>query len=402
MTGVGLGVWLVLLTLGILGGFEQDLERKIIGAHAHLEAQSPRQTPFAYTPALQARVAQLRQRPELPLVADAVFVAGEVAIASPTQYTAALMSGVDPIRAPDVLGVLGSLDAAALEALEADATSLPTHPPMLIGREMARSLGVRRGDRVRVISPTLEVLSPLGPTPKSRPFVVAGIFASHMYEHDAHSAYVSLPAARRFLELQADQISSIGLQCKEPRDTPLVRQAWDAATAIAAAGAPTAQAAPALRLIDWRERNQTLFAALNLESRVAFVVLIFIVLVASFSIVNTLTMSVLERQRDIAILKAMGAHDVSIVKIFVMQGLLIGGVGTGVGGLLGIGSLAMLQWVGFAIPGDVLYLDSLPVRLQPVQIVGVLAATLVMVWNFSIVPSLRGAAVLPAEGLRDG
>ncbi len=395
MAGVALGVWLVLLTLGILGGFEHDLQNKIIGASAHVQLQMPDQSPFVVSPQLEAQLGALRARPELQLRADARLLASEVAIASTSQYTAAQIFGVDMATAPQVIEVLGELPASVRQALADDAQALPTHPPLVLGLEMARSLNVEVGDRVRLVSPILEVLSPLGPTPKTRPFRVAGIFSTHMYEYDAHHAFVSLAAARRFLELQPTQISTIGLQCRDPQGAADVGRAWARLQAGAEVPSP-------LRLLDWRERNQTLFAALQLEHRVAFVVLIFIVLVASFSIVNTLTLSVLERRRDIAILKAMGASDVSVVKIFVLQGLLIGGVGTLFGGLLGVASLTWLQRVGFAIPGDFYYIDSLPVRLDGVQIVGVLLAAWAMVWIFAVLPSLRSASLHPVEGLRDG
>jgi lipoprotein-releasing system permease protein len=160
--------------------------------------------------------------------------------------------------------------------------------------------------------------------------------------------------------------------------------------------------APALQALSWTARNQTLFAALALERVVAAIVLAFIILVASFSIVNTLTMSILERRHEIAMLKTMGASPSHILRIFVAQGVLIGTLGLGMGVALGVGTLFTLAHVPLGIPYEVYYLETLPVRMGVLDIAATALLGWLIVWNFAVFPSLRGAALRPVEGLRDG
>ena len=215
---------------------------------------------------------------------------------------------------------------------------------------MAKTLNVEVGDRIRAISPILEVLTPMGPAPKSAGFRVAAIFSTKMYEYDSRYVYMTLPAARRFFELQPDFVSGLHLRCDSPDHTDKISRVLRGTDAI-----------HDFEVLDWRLRNQTLFSALKLEKVVAFVVLVFIILVASFSIVNTLTMSVIEKRREIAILKTMGARDVGIMKVFVVQGLLVGTFGTLCGALLGVGTMKSLETLWLLDSGRSL-LYRLPTR----------------------------------------
>jgi lipoprotein-releasing system permease protein len=408
VVGVSLGVWLVLVSLGILSGFEQDLTEKIIGANAHVVLQPLDHIAFDSDPDAQRALAQL---PNVRAVAP--VLEAEVAVASSSNYAGAQLFAIDPDKSPEVLQVLHQLVSGSLDALladeqpahnaagsAADPTAFAAPAPLAhiaLGLEMARSLNVKVGDRVRVISPALEVLTPVGVAPKSIGFRVAAIFSSKMYEYDARYVFVDLAGARRFLELGDKAISGYQLACYDPEFAPEV-----GARALAVVQRPTPEGKPAFEALDWKRRNQTLFAALKLERVVAFVVLVFIILVASFSIVNTLTMSVIEKRREIAILKTMGAHDGGILKLFLVQGLLVGALGTAVGTTLGVLTMLALGRFGFWIPGEVYYIDSLPVRLNALDVVLVVVAALMIVWDFAVYPALRGSKLQPVEGLRDG
>lgn len=396
--GVSLGVWLVIVALAILGGFERDLQKKIIGANAHVVVQATDGAPFAPEPGLLETIQGVPG-----VVAAAPFVQGEVGVASGSNHTAAgLLIGVVPERSPEALLVLrelvrGSLDRLA-EAPPAPAARVESEfqapaaiPGIVIGVEMAKALAVGLGDKIRVLSPLLEVLTPVGVAPKSLGFEVVGIFSSKMYEYDARLAFVSLGAARRFFELDDDGISGVHVRTDDPESSDLV-----GARIVARLGQQRFEA------LDWKKRNQTLFAALKLERVVAFIVLVFIILVASFSIVNTLTMSVIEKRKEIAILKTMGAQDIGVMKVFLVQGLLVGAFGTLIGAAVAIATVAALTHFGFWIPGDVYYIDSLPVHLEAADVVLVVVAALLIVWNFSVFPALRGSQLEPVEGLRDG
>ncbi len=400
LVGVAIGVWLVILSLAVLSGFEFDLKGKIIGANAPLALQQPSGAPFVLDRADAEVVAAARD-----VVAQGSVVEGEAAIASSSNYSGAMVFGIDPARAARVLPVLtqvvrGSMEPIARELYEAkderpSAARAGFSAPrplasIAIGIEMAKGLHVGVGDRVRLISPNLETITPLGPVPKSVTFEVAAVFQSKMYEYDARYAYVSLPAARRFFELGADEVTSLLVAVRDPDHADVVSGRITKALAGRYVG------------LDWKGRNQTLFSALKLERVVAFVVLVFIILVASFAIVNTLTMSVIEKKKDIAILKTMGAHDRGIMRLFLSQGLIIGVCGTTLGTLAALFTVFLLERFGFAIPGDVYYIDSLPVHLSVFDVVAVLLAALLIVWDFAVFPALSGARLAPVEGLRDG
>ncbi len=399
--GVALGVWLVIVALGILGGFEQDLRDKIIGTGAHVVVQQRGAWPVEISSEQLESLRAVRG-----VEAFAPFVEGEVALASQSNYTGGLLFGIDPQRSPGVLTVLGQVirgslapiadEPAAPESSEGDLPPPMPVPHLVIGREMASMLNVSVGDRVRVISPLLETMTPLGMAPKSVDFRVAAVFSSKMYEFDARFVYTSLPAARRFFELEQDSIVGLHVATRDPDRSEAV---GDAVVSALSSAAPVARGWEAR---DWKSRNQTLFAALKLERVVAFVVLAFIILVASFAIVSTLTMSVIEKRKEIAILKTIGARDVGVMKIFLTQGMLVGTCGTLLGAAGAVLTAILLERIGFGIPGEVYYIDALPVRVGAGDVVLIVFAALLIVWDFVVFPAIRGARLAPVEGLRDG
>jgi lipoprotein-releasing system permease protein len=425
--GVALGVALVIVSLAVLAGLAGDLESKIIGANAHVVVETKDGRPFVLSEAMAANIASTPG-----VVAANPIIEGEVAVSSSSNYLGALLFGIDPNVAPRVLSVLqplaerppatghrspstgellvGPEEMGSLVPLVEEMSAPPAAvggggaareegeefaPPaalakIVIGAEMAKGLSIGVGDRIRVVSPMLETMTPVGPAPKSVAFEVAGVFTSKMYDFDARYAFISLPAARRFLELDPQQVTGVQLA------TSNAELADDVARQV------QSRLGSGFEAVDWKARNQTLFSALKLERVVAFVVLVFIILVASFAIVNTLTMSIIEKQKEIAILKTMGATDGGIMKLFLAQGLLVGTFGTLVGVTLGIGLVALLQRFGFSIPGDVYYIDSLPVRLEVSDLLLVVLAALLIIWDFAVFPALRGSRLSPVEGLRDG
>jgi lipoprotein-releasing system permease protein len=252
------------------------------------------------------------------------------------------------------------------------------------------------GDRVRIISPLLEQMTPLGMAPKTRDFRIVGVFSSQMYEFDARYVYVSLPTARDFFELDPGQLNGVHLAATDPDRS---ESAAGEAVAMLQARQPGPRGWEAL---DWKARNQTLFAALKLERVVAFVVLAFIILVASFAIVSTLTMSVIEKQKEVSILKTMGARDVGVMKVFLVQGTLVGAFGTLVGVVIAMITVVLIERIGVGIPGEVYYIENLPVHVSAGDVVLIVLAALLIVWDFSVFPAIRGSRLEPVEGLRDG
>jgi lipoprotein-releasing system permease protein len=263
----------------------------------------------------------------------------------------------------------------------------PVYPGIIIGAELANNLRLYVGDDVNVVAP-LGGMSPAGPIPKSKPFRVAGIFYSGLYEYDNKFAYVTIPVAQQFIGL-GDEISGIEVKVDE----------------LDAAG-PVAQrirsrlAGNGLKVEDWRERNVNLFSALKLEKLVMFIVLTFIVLVASFSIVTNLNMVVLEKMREIAALKAMGASHWSVLKVFVGAGFYIGFLGALVGVMAGIGICTFLKHVGLPLDPEIYYISELPVRMDPVDIAIVGWGGVFISFLATIYPSILAARLKPVEGMR--
>lgn len=404
VVGVCLGVAAVIFSLAVLAGFENDLRQKIIATHAHAVIQRTDHRPFVADAAMQNTIDETDG-----VVDRAPVIEREVAIASRSNYTGALVLGIDPTQSRNVLNVLSQITAGSVEPIARElvpasiAMKTPAEdvddefpppaplPNIVIGEEMARNLSVQTGDTVRMLSPTLGTLTPVGLAPKSLGFRVAGVFSSEMYEYDAKLAFISSAAARAFFELPQDAVTGLMLSVNDPDRSDRI----GASLLASLGGAPFA-------VLDWKFRNQALFAALKLERVVSFVIVAFIILVASFSIVNTLTMSIIEKRREIAILKTMGARDVGIMKVFLVQGLTVGAFGALLGTLLGLSLIAFFKAFGFWIPDDVYYIDSLPIYLDPLDAILVVAAALLIVWNFSVFPALRGSKLTPVEGLRDG
>ena len=259
-------------------------------------------------------------------------------------------------------------------------------PGVLIGRELAKNLRLYVGDDVNLISP-LGDIGPAGPMPRSRPFRIAGIFYSGMYEYDTKYAYVAIPAAQKFLGL-GDEISGFEVRLTDGDRT---------SEAVARVGAALG---PGYEVQDWKELNRNLFSALKVEKVAMFVVLCFIILVAGFSIVANGVMLVREKRRDIAILKSMGAKDGVVMRAFLYMGFYMGLLGVLTGIAVGVIACLLLGRFGIPLESDVYYISKLPVRLNPWEIAAVFAAAMAIVLSATIYPALAAARLRPVDGLR--
>lgn len=258
-------------------------------------------------------------------------------------------------------------------------------PGLVIGPELAKSLQVDLGDEVNVVTPNAE-MGPMGPIPRSRPFEVVGIFYSGMYEYDANFAYTWIDDSRDFLGVKG----ATGVELK----TVAVREAEQVAHEL------QAELGPDVDVLDWKELNKSLFYALELEKIAMFVVLTFIILVASFSIIAMLIMIVIEKAREIAIMKSMGATNGGIMRTFIFQGLVIGTLGAIIGLLLGLGICWFLATVGFPLNSEVYYISTLPVDVNPVEVALVVVCAIVISLLATVYPSIQAARLNPVDGLR--
>ncbi|MEM1348280.1 MAG: FtsX-like permease family protein [Myxococcota bacterium] len=259
-------------------------------------------------------------------------------------------------------------------------------PGLIIGPELAKSLQVDLGDEVNVVTPNGQ-LGPMGRLPSSRPFRIVGIFYSGMYEYDANFAYTSLEDAMDFVGLEGPT----GIELKTQ----------DVERAVGIAQSLQVELGSELEVFDWMQMNRSLFYALKLEKIAMFVVLTFIILVASFSIVAMLIMIVIEKGREIALLKALGASNGGIMRTFIFQGTVIGTVGAAIGCCLGLLICYLLETVGFPLNSDVYYISTLPVDLNPQEVGLVVVCAVAISTLATIYPSIQAARLNPVDGLRD-
>jgi lipoprotein-releasing system permease protein len=278
-------------------------------------------------------------------------------------------------------------DGGAMPALPGQEDEAPASrvPGLIIGPELAKSLNVDLGDEVNVVTPNGE-MGPMGPIPRSRPFKIVGIFYSGMYEFDANFAYTWLPDAKDFLA--AEGAGGIEVKTTNVETSELV------ATAL------QKSLGPSFEVLDWKELNRSLFLALKLEKIAMFVVLTFIILVASFSIVAMLIMIVIEKGREIAVMKSMGATNGGIMRTFIFQGSVIGGIGSVLGLGFGLGICWFLAEIGFPLNSEVYYISTLPVEVDPIEVVSVVVCAVAISLLATVYPAIQAAKMNPVDGLR--
>ena len=381
--GVALGVGALVIVFGVYNGFTTDIRDKIIGANAHVVVTGARLN------LLQDAAVTRDRLLALPGVRGVTpFVYAEGMLSSPNRVKGAVLRGIDPETAPEVLTLLSSLEAGSVSDLEAVPDDAARRlPGIIVGRELARLLGLTPGERVNVLSPAGQRTS-TGFSPRIVPFRVAGIFRSGMIDFDSSLALITLAAARDVLGLPEGSISGFEVRVND------VYRAAQAAETIN-------KALPGLHARSWSEMNANLFAALELERVGMFIILAMIVLVGSFSIVTSLVMLVMEKTRDIAVLMSMGATRSMIRRVFMLQGVIIGLVGTTIGYAGGIGLAVLLQRYKFIkLPPGVYTTDHLPVllRWEDIAIVGVSA--MILCFLATLYPARQAASLEPAEALR--
>jgi lipoprotein-releasing system permease protein len=265
----------------------------------------------------------------------------------------------------------------------------PTLPGVIVGREMVKNLSLYLGDEVKLISPLGE-LGPTGPMPKSRTYRVAAVFFSGMYEYDAKNVYVTLEASRRFLGIE-EGVTGLEVKVKDP----------DRVEAVTTRIEETIRPLDGkLRVRHWKELNRSLFSALLLEKIGMFIMLSVIVVIAYLIIVTTLFMMVMEKTRDIAVLKTLGCSEWSIYRIFQIEGLILGLSGTFIGVVLGVAQTLGLKYFGVPLDPDVHYINQLPVQMDVWEVVIVAIASLVICLLITILPAHRASRLTVVDGLR--
>lgn len=386
--GVALGVMALIIVLAVMTGFERDLKEKILGTNAHLVVIRSGAPMDGY----RSLMDKLKKLPGVQ--AATPFIYNQVMLSTGKHVSGVVLRGIDPLTDRQVTRLSQSLVQGGVDQLEAR-RGVFAEPGVLIGRELARHLNLSLGDRVNVVSPTGSI-TPMGMMPKLKPFRVVGIFNTGMFEYDSTLAYVSLSEAQSFFDL-GDTVTGIQLKVGDVYTTP------DLVSRI------NYEFGPELYARDWMQMNKNILFALKTEKVVMFVILTLIVLVAAFGIASTLFMVVMEKTRDIAILKAMGAKSSSIMKIFVFEGLLIGVVGTVVGllsGLLLANNLEPIIDFIQKITGknffskDIYYLDHFPSHVVASDVIAISITAVLISFLATLYPAWQASRMLPAEAIR--
>ncbi|MDP9149162.1 MAG: ABC transporter permease [Myxococcota bacterium] len=414
--------------ISVMGGFSADLKRKILGNNAHIIVDQASQAPWEdYAPLLD------RIRAVPGVAAATPVVQSEVMASSSSNLAGVVVHGIDPqtigtvidlrknieapfnvedkliylenpeslrrIPADEIIGIgpggeeytkgpdLPPLDDDLDPLVRAAIDVPPFRPGLVIGRELAKTLHVYVGDEVTLVSP-LGDLGPMGVMPKTRKYRIAGIFYSGMYEYDATHVYTTLEEAQSAFG-SPGKITAIDVKVDDAENADRV----DAAVVAAVARED-------LRVRDWREMNKNLFNALKLERIATFLILSIEIIVASFCIVCTLLLMMTEKSKEIAILKALGASDGTILRTFMTEGIIIGGIGTLLGVSTGMALCTGLAWFGLRLDPDVYYIDRLPINVSGWDYAAVTVAALTICTIATIFPAKQAAQLRPVDGLR--
>ena len=388
MLGVMIGVMTLNIVLAVMTGFEEDLRDRILGFNPQVVVLS-----FNGTIADSAGVVQRINR--VPgVVAAAPFVYGQVMLSAQQNVSGAVVRGVGPESEAVIdlqrhlkQGNLEELDKLHDVPLDEGRGATVELPGLIVGKDVARQLGLLVGDTVNVISPVATPTA-VGMVPRVKRFVVVGLFDSGMAEYDSSLVYMALPDAQKFFDLDH---SVTGI---EVRVTDLY-QAKEVGDRIRETlGFP-------FRVRDWMEVNHNLFSALKMEKTVYFIVLLLIVLVAAFNIVATLIMVVMEKRKDIAILKSMGATRAGVGRIFVFKGMIVGIVGTLIGNAGAYLACWLLKRYQFVeLPKDVFYVNTLPVKMYPEYFAAVTLASLAICLLATVYPARQAARLAPVDVIR--
>jgi lipoprotein-releasing system permease protein len=383
MLGIALGVAALIIVLSVMNGFQKEVRDRMLGVVSHIEVYAAGGQAL---PDVNLTLSQARANPQV--VGAAPFIAAQALLARGEDMKGVMVRGIDPAQEHEVTDLAAGAQSAVLAQL------VPGGFGVVLGSELARSMGVRTGDKVTLVAPSGQV-TPAGVVPRLKQMTVVGTFDSGHFEYDSTLAMVHWEDAAKIFRLEGPS----GIRLKL-RDLHQARQVADELSRTLTGD---------LYLRDWTRQNRTWFAAVQVEKRMMFIILTLIVAVAAFNLVSTLVMTVTDKRADIAILRTLGASPASIMGIFVVQGAMVGVIGTLAGLLLGLGvafnidvivpALEHLLGATF-LPKDIYLISRMPSDPQQADILPIAVIALVMAFVATLYPSWRASKVNPAEALR--
>ena len=383
MLGIALGVAALIIVLSVMNGFQKEVRDRMLSVVSHVEIFTPTADAL---PDPARTIAEAKANPNV--IGAAPFVAAQALVARGEDMRGALLRGIDPALEPEVTDMATGIKQQALQALT------PGSFNVVLGSELARILGVLPGDQVTLVAPSGQV-TPAGVVPRLKQMNVVGTFNSGHYEYDSALVLMHHEDAAKLFRLEGP--TGVRLKLKNLHDAPEVAQQL----ARSLSGN--------LLIRDWTQQNKTWFAAVQVEKRMMFIILTLIVAVAAFNLVTTLVMTVTDKRADIAILRTLGATPKSIMGVFVVQGALVGVIGTLVGLGLGLLIACNIDVIVPAIekamqtsflPKDIYLISKMPSEPQSSDIVPITVISLILAFVATLYPSWRASRVNPAEALR--
>ena len=386
MAGIALGVAALIVVLSVMNGFQKDVRDRMLSVLPHIEIFVPGSNGEQVLADWKSLSGQAQRSPEV--LAGAPFVAAQGMLMRGQDIRGVQVRGIDPAAEQSVSDLSRQMIAGSLDKLKPGAFGI------VVGQDLARALGLRLGDSVMMLAPQASV-SPAGFAPRMRQFTVVGLFNSGHYEYDSSLAFTdTLDAARLFRD---SGVAGVRLRVKDMHRAPQVAQSL------------ATQMPPGVMVADWSRNNRTWFAAVQTEKRMMFLILALIVAVAAFNLLSSLVMAVKDKLSDIAILRSFGATPGEIARIFLVQGALIGVIGTflGVGGGMAIAynidvivpAIERLFGVQF-LPREIYFISQLPSDPRQADIAAIGITSLIMSLVATLYPSWRASRLQPAQVLR--
>lgn len=383
VAGVTVGVMALIIVIAVMAGFESELKARILSVESHVVVMRHGGIFTDYRKTMDW-ISQVKG-----VEASTPFITSQIMIRSASGMSGAMLRGIDPETAGNVISSIGKEAIKSLIPDDLPDPSSPVIPGIVLGKELQRNLGVSKGDTIHILSPR-GMISPAGLIPTMKRFRVAGQFESGIHEYDRALSYINIKDAQKLLNMDE------GITGIEVRINDIYKAIQISEKISGALGFP-------YWCRDWMQMNRNLFSALKLEKTVMFIILALIILVAAFNIASSLIMMVMEKTKDIAILKAMGATNKSIRKIFIFKGMTIGLIGTALGVILGFVLCQLLEHYKFIeLPGDVYYISKLPVLLKTFDVVTIAVSSLVICFLATLYPASQASRLNPVEAIRYG